>query len=57
MTKAQKVKVWCEAISYILVGFGGFSFVSDHTNIAYGLTLAAGVVDKFVPRLFGVAEK
>ncbi len=54
--KAERVKVWCEAIAYVLVGIGGFSFVSNHTDLAYGLTLAAGGIDKFGPRLFGGAE-
>lgn len=49
----DKVKVWAEALSYVLVGLGGFSFVADHQNLAYGLTLTAGAIDKFVPRLFG----
>lgn len=51
--KPDRVKVWCEAIAYVLVGVGGFSFVSNHTDLAYGLSTIAGVVDKFGPRLFG----
>ncbi len=54
LTKAEKVKLSCEMSAYILVGLGGFSFVSNHANIAYGLTLLAGVIDKFVPRFFGI---
>lgn len=53
---ASKVKVWCEALSYMLVGLGGFSFVADHQNIAYALTLSAGAIDKFGPKLFGSPE-
>jgi hypothetical protein len=48
----MKAAVWCEAIAYVLVGVGGFSFVSNHSDLAYGLTLLAGGVDKFGPRLF-----
>jgi len=55
-TRKERVKLICEATSYILVGLGGFSFVSDHTNIAYGLTLLAGIVDKYVPRFLGVPD-
>jgi hypothetical protein len=52
----MKAKVWCEAIAYVLVGLGGFSFVSNHSDLAYGLTLIAGGVDKFGPRLFSDKE-
>lgn len=52
----DRVIVWIDFISYLLVGLGGFSFITNHPDIAYGVTLLAGGVNKFGPRLFGVVE-
>ena len=52
----DKVIVWCDFISYLMLGVGGFSYVTKHSDIAYGITLLAGAINKFVPRLFGVAS-
>ncbi len=53
----KTVTLWVDLSTYILVGFSGFSFVSDHPNLAYALSLIAGGVSKFVPRLFGVEDE
>lgn len=50
----KRAQLWADVISYVLVGIGGFSFVTNHPDIAYAVTLAAGAVNKFAPRFFGI---
>ncbi len=52
MTKKEKVQLWVDLLSYVLVGVGGFSFMTNHPDVAYAVTLAAGAVNKFMPKFF-----
>lgn len=52
MTKKEKVQLWVDLLSYVLVGVGGFSFMTNHPDVAYAVTLAAGAVNKFAPKFF-----
>ncbi len=54
MTYKKKVQVWVDLVSYLLLGLGGFTFFTNHADFAYGITLVAGAINKFVPRLFGI---
>lgn len=53
MTRKQKI-ILVDLISYVLVGLGGFSYVTQHPDLAYAVTLVAGAINKFVPKLLGV---